>query len=313
MTVGLGLDRLLQGQGDVSELTWEELRQLSFREPGPFGEYCRIPTLMEVLELHRRHGGLLHLGVKRPGPDRAIADLLDRMDMWDYVAYCNSENSGRILKDPRLNLLRYKGPGLYEDRSEVFADAIASALSKPGDGLIVDDPRGVIVALGRKIGRVSKDPVAPRSAPAKSSQPEQPSEQELLRILGDAEDWSQVANAKEEQIASGKRIRARAWAADMLSVRHAASPEVFAALEERVRRVGGAGSPRWRSGFAIAACTKTGSITAWMAHWRCERLSCCTDPMPRRRRVLCCGAMIRAWTRSSIRAGTIRDPGRTSV
>jgi hypothetical protein len=39
---------------------------------------------------------------------------------------------------------------------------------------------------GRKIGHVSKDPVAPQSAPAKSSRSELPSEQELLRILGDA-------------------------------------------------------------------------------------------------------------------------------
>ena len=56
----------------------------------------------------------------------------------------------------------------------------------------------------------------------------------MLRTLGDAGDWNQVAGTKEEQEASGKRIRARAWAADMLSIRHAASPEVLAALEERV-------------------------------------------------------------------------------
>jgi glycerophosphoryl diester phosphodiesterase len=73
------LDHLLQGQGDVSELTWEELRRLSFGEPGSFGEHCRIPTLVEVLELHREHGGLLHLDIKRPGIDQAIADLLDRI------------------------------------------------------------------------------------------------------------------------------------------------------------------------------------------------------------------------------------------
>jgi hypothetical protein len=211
------------------------LRQLPFREPGTFGEYCRIPTLVEVLDLHRKHGGLMHLDIKRPGLDQAIAALLERMDMWDHVAYSNSENSGQLAKDPRLKLLRYKAPGLYEDRSEVFPDVIAGALSKPGDGLIVDDPRGVVVALGRKLGRVSKEPVAPLSTRTKPSQPAPPSEQEVLRILGDAGDWNQVANTKEEQATSGKRIRARAWAADMLSVRHASSPEVFAALEERVR------------------------------------------------------------------------------
>ncbi|MHC1766765.1 MAG: glycerophosphodiester phosphodiesterase [Verrucomicrobiia bacterium] len=229
------LDRLLQGQGEVSELTWDELRQLPFRDPGAFGEHCRIPTLVEVLDLHQKHGGLLHLDIKRPGLDHAIAALLDRMEMWDHVAYCNSENSGQLLRDPRLKLLRYKAPGLYEDRSEVFPDAIASALSQPGDGLIVDDPRGVVVALGRKLGRVSKNPVAPPLTQARSNEPKLASEQELLRVLGDAGDWNQVANTKEEQAASGKRIRARAWAADMLSVRQTSSAEVFAALEERVR------------------------------------------------------------------------------
>src|SRR5262249_3968704 len=45
------LDRLLQAYGDVSEFTWQELQQFRFRNPGRFGEHCRIPTLVEVFEL----------------------------------------------------------------------------------------------------------------------------------------------------------------------------------------------------------------------------------------------------------------------
>src|SRR5439155_5789554 len=63
-----------------------------------------------------------------------------------------------------------------------------------------------------------------------------PSERELLRILEGDDDWNHVAATKEEQAASGERIRARAKAAEMLLARRSASPEVFAALEQRVRQ-----------------------------------------------------------------------------
>jgi len=59
------LDRLLEAYGDVSEFTWAQLQQFRFRTPGPFGDQCRIPTLVEVFELHRTHAGLMHLDIKR--------------------------------------------------------------------------------------------------------------------------------------------------------------------------------------------------------------------------------------------------------
>src|SRR5205085_11508886 len=86
--------------------------------------------------------------------------LHGKIDMWDHVPYCNTANGGVILKDRRYRPRRYKA-GLYLDRAEVDPEAIAAALKKPGDGLIVDDPRGVAVALGRKLGKVSREPVAP--------------------------------------------------------------------------------------------------------------------------------------------------------
>src|SRR6185295_6643105 len=42
------LDRLLDGYGDVSEVSWAELQRFRFREPGRFGAQCRIQTLVEV-------------------------------------------------------------------------------------------------------------------------------------------------------------------------------------------------------------------------------------------------------------------------
>src|SRR6516225_618867 len=128
------LDRLLEAYGDVGDYTWGELQRFRFRDPGRFGEQCRIPTLVEVFDLHRKYGGLIHLDIKRPGLDKAIADLLTRMDLWDHFAYCNDDNAGVILQDPRYRPRRYK-TGLYQDRGEVFPDAIAAALRKPGDGV----------------------------------------------------------------------------------------------------------------------------------------------------------------------------------
>jgi hypothetical protein len=228
------LDRRLEAYGDVSEVTWAELQRFRFRDPGRFGDQCRIPTLVEVFDLHRRYGGLMHLDIKRPGLDRAIADLLTRMDVWDHVAHCNDDNAGVILRDPRLKRARYKA-SLYGDRSEVFPDAIAAALKQPGDAFIVDDPRGAAVALGRKLGKLSREPVSPRRVvPLKEEK--RPTEAELIAALRTADDWDRVAESKSDQAASGKRIRARAHAAEQLLAVKASSKEAFAALEERVRK-----------------------------------------------------------------------------
>ena len=147
------LDQRLDAYGDVSEYTWDQLRQFRFRNPGRFGDQCRIPTVEEVFDLHRRHGGLMYLDVKVTGIDRAVSDLLTKMDMWDHVIACNNETGGVILKDPRYRPLRFKGQ-LYQDRGEVFPAAIAAILKKRGEAVMVDDPRGTAVALGRKLGAV---------------------------------------------------------------------------------------------------------------------------------------------------------------
>jgi hypothetical protein len=228
------LDHLLEAYGDVSDYTWEELQRFRFREPGRFGDQCRIPTLVEVIDLHRKLGGFMMLHIKRPGLEAAIADLLTKMDAWDHVAYCNEENCDTLRRDPRIRHRRFKA-GLFGDRGEVFPEAIAAALKKEGDGLIVDDPRGAIVELGRKLGKLSKEPVSPKSiGPKKDAK--LPGEAEILAILRKAEDCDRVALTAEDQATSGKRIRARALAAEQLLASKASSKDAFAALEERVRK-----------------------------------------------------------------------------
>jgi hypothetical protein len=228
------LDHLLEAYGDVSDYTWAELRQFRFREPGRFGDQCRIPTLVEVFDLHRKYAGLMHLDIKRLGLDKSIAELLTRMDMWDHIAYSNMENGGVILKDRRLKLRRYKA-GLFENRSEVFPDQIAATLKQPGDDVIADDPRGVAVAIGRKLGKLSTRPVSPQPIVSKAAR-DLPNEAELIAVLRDADDWNRIAKTPDDKANSARRILARAKASDELFDIQATSKEAFAALEERVRK-----------------------------------------------------------------------------
>src|SRR5262249_42733125 len=100
------LDQLLDAFGDVGDYDWAELRAFPFRNPGAFGEFCRIPTLEEVFALHKRHAGLLHLDVKRPGLEPAIIALLDRLDLWNHVVAVNHETAPGILNHRRYQGLR---------------------------------------------------------------------------------------------------------------------------------------------------------------------------------------------------------------
>jgi hypothetical protein len=94
----------------------------------------------------------------------------------------------------------------------------------------------VALALGRKLGKLSTEPVARRREAVAAKEKKVPTEAELIAILHDAEDWNRVAQTEAELAASGKRIRTRARAAEDLLAAGASSPAAFAALEERVRK-----------------------------------------------------------------------------
>lgn len=226
------LDRHLDAYGDVGDYTWAELQRFRWRDPGNFGEQCRIPTLAEVFELHREYAGLMHLDIKRPGQDVAIAALLTKLDMWDHVAFANADTGGAILKDTRFKPQRYKA-GLYLDRSEMFPDLIAAALKKPGEHVIVDDPRAVAVALGRMFEKLPTEPVSRQEIERDAVKLGR--EADLIAALRNADDWNRPTETFPGRLLSGVRIRARARAADGLLAINASSKEAFAALEARVR------------------------------------------------------------------------------
>jgi hypothetical protein len=228
------LDHRLEAIGDVADYDWAELWTFRFRRPGQFGEACRIPILEDVFLLHRRHAGLMHLDIKRPGLEKPISELLTRLDLWDHVVAVNSENGPEIIKDSRCRMGRYKG-SLYADRAEVDPAAIAEMLKKPGDMVIVDDPRGVLVALGRKIGQPSREPFARVPRPSVMPRVER-TEKELLAILLDDADWDRVPTTADEKSVKSHLIRRRAEAADEIRRRRLHSDQIVAALERRVRQ-----------------------------------------------------------------------------
>jgi len=231
------LDHILHAYGDASDYTWDELRRFSFRNPGPFGPHCRIPTLIEVLELHRREAGLIQLDIKRPDLDAAIAVLLDRLDMWDQIVSA-PENHGAILRaDARFRPGRYKA-SLYLDHSDLQPDAIDAALKRPGEMVMVEDPRGIAMTLGRKWRRPSTVPYTPNipGPPQRGPMPAELRAAEVLTRLRNADDWDQPRSDPEGRSEQAARILDRARAADAAALLSNPDAEILAALEERVRR-----------------------------------------------------------------------------
>src|SRR5262249_5660752 len=152
----------------------------------------------------------------------------------DHVVAVNHETAPGILKHPRYQGLRYKG-SLYADRQEVDAAAITAMLEKSGEMVILDDPRGVLVALGRKLGRPSKEPVTPPKHTAKVLPKPNHSEEELLKVLLDDADRNSIPQSPDERTAKAESIRRRARAAEEIRRRKLSSASIEAALVRRVR------------------------------------------------------------------------------
>jgi SSS family transporter len=145
------LDRLTNGFGTVPEITYYELLSLTPQlRYGRATRTTRPPTFASVLTLARQRAMLLHLDVKEPGLEEEIGRQLDAAHAWDHVTAINTANAASLAKDPRFAGLRYKGPGLYEDRSDVDPAKVRAQLALPGDAIMVDDPRVAAMVLQRR-------------------------------------------------------------------------------------------------------------------------------------------------------------------
>ena len=150
-----GLDRMTDGVGRINSYTYRELAALKFRSIYGANLETRIPTLAAVFKLARQRAMLLHLDIKEPGLEEDIARLLDAADIWDQVVEVNDYNAAELRKNPKLKRLAYKAFGLQEDRLDMDPDRVKEALGKPGNMIMVDDPRVAGRELKRKVQRVS--------------------------------------------------------------------------------------------------------------------------------------------------------------
>jgi hypothetical protein len=230
------LDRLTCGFGAVSELTYDEL--LALRPRRQFGRalYSGAPTFAAVLHLARQRAMLLHLDVKEPGLEDGIARQLEDSDMWDHVVSINTYNTARLRQHPKFKPLAYKGPGLSEHRRDMDPDAVKAQLARPGQMIMVDDPR----VAARILNREPKPSVAPANSAAPAKQPVP----------------SSVLDADKA------RIIERARTAQQFAEAGAKSPRVVAALEQMVRNPSAHDDWHYRGLDAAIAARALGQLGA---------------------------------------------------
>jgi glycerophosphoryl diester phosphodiesterase len=250
------LDQLTEGFGTVEQVTYYELLSLRRRFVyGTAAKETRPPTLAAVLALALQRAMLLHLDIKRPGLEADISRMLDEADAWDHVVAVNTSTAPALARDPRVKLLAYKGPGLYDGRKDLDPEAVRAQLARPGQMIMVDDPRVTASELGRTGYRPVPLPegLRERWEPRFSAEAERgtfnaaaftrrlaasaPKPDELLRMLTAGDDLrarygAEGAEAEERT----RRILTRAWAAQRLGALGRKTPETVAALEVQLRR-----------------------------------------------------------------------------
>lgn len=144
------LGRVFQGDRPVNSLTYFELLQRPLvKVYGTADNNTRIPTLAALLMLARQRAMLLHIDVKEPGLDDAIAAMLDASDTWDHVVHINTYNSDKLRSFPQLKLLSYKGWDYEAGQTDASQSAF---MAKPAPMVFAGG--GPAEAL-KLIGRVS--------------------------------------------------------------------------------------------------------------------------------------------------------------
>lgn len=265
------LDRITEGFGPLDSITFRELESLHPRTAHGRPQAGLVPTFAALLDLARERIMLLHLDLKVPGIEDEVARLLDAADAWDHIVFVNETNAAKLRQHPKLRLLRYKTPGLYEWRHDIDPAAVARALDQAGDMILVDDPRVAAMVLGRKlyspmpfskVFRLTARP-APRPTLSQSdgfvpmtfvselqesfaeSRP-----QDLLRLIEFSPRTPEGGAGKHFGSNSDdltRRTIQRAWAAQQIASRGLRSDSAIARLERLVR------FPSWHTNYWYTA------------------------------------------------------------
>jgi hypothetical protein len=167
------LDHLTDGIGVIEQATYYNL--LSLRPRFQYGRATprtRLPTFAALLTLARRRAMLLHLDVKQTGLDAELAAMLESAGAWEHVVAINRETAPSLARDPRFAPLAYKGPGLYDQRRDLDPEAVRAQLARPGQMIMVDDPRVAALVLKRSPQTAADPPAELRQLwPRRSSRP----------------------------------------------------------------------------------------------------------------------------------------------
>ena len=212
------VDRVLDGFGNVAELTYDELLAMRYRDPlGLTRANEQVPTLREAFELIGRYNGLIHLDIKMPGIDRQVHDLLVAMNLRENVVTVNDYNSEQVRADSRIKVVPSQG-SLIHGNNDYDAKAVRERLARrPHGTLLVDDARCAAALLGRQPPK-SIDELVLTELPAKRIKPPDVSDGEsdaaqVVKLLDRFDPVQQlVANeSRSQQLARVIRDRA-AWA-----------------------------------------------------------------------------------------------------
>ena len=164
------VDRLLYGFGAVRNMTFAQLQQFTTRGNAA-REAAHVPTLIAVLELARQRGLLLHLDIKQSGLDQQVGELLAAADLWPHVVYINRSTGGSLLTHSDYRPLGWKArAALYENRRDLDPADVQATLNRPGEMVIVDDPRLAAWILGRSAAG-GREYFAPLGCPPLSDRP----------------------------------------------------------------------------------------------------------------------------------------------
>lgn len=280
------LDRVTDGFGPVESVTFRQIENL--RPDVVHGRALAglVPSFAALLDLARERAMLLHLDLKVPGIEDEVARLLDEADAWDHVVYVNEANAQRLRQHPKLRMLRYKGPGLYERRLDMDPNTVARTLEQPGEMILVGDPRLAAMILGRSI--YSPQPFSKTyrltAKIAETTASDQTSNFNPMLVVSRLEE--QFAEATPEalfaffrfpKVVEGQAIRSvtsteldstligiltRAWAAQQIGLRGDRSKMAVALLEQLVR------FPTWHTNRHYAALDGSTAIRA-LGRLRC--------------------------------------------
>lgn len=154
------LDIDTSGVGPPNQHTLESIRELGLRDRLGRPTNATIPTLAEALDAASELDLSLHLDIKEPDLEQDIARELDQRHLWSDVVFINRNNGERLREHSEYQERPYKGP-LYHAREDWSPQAIRTMLHRPGEMVIVDDPR----LTARLLGRELEPRIAPAAAP----------------------------------------------------------------------------------------------------------------------------------------------------